>query len=102
MITAIVKYKLPATIGKSECREHFLKIAKSFGEAKGLIRKQFIWSESGMAGGVYQWETIGDAKQFYQGPWLAGILSRYSMYPDIEYYSTVAVTENPGGVVTAL
>ncbi|WP_168212874.1 MULTISPECIES: hypothetical protein [unclassified Bradyrhizobium] len=54
-----------------------------------------------MAGGVYQWETIDDAKRFYQGPWLAGILSRYSMYPDIEYYSTVALTENPGGVVTA-
>ena len=39
MITAIVRYKLPATIGKVECREHFLKIAKGHGEAKGLVRK---------------------------------------------------------------
>jgi hypothetical protein len=77
-----------------------LKIAKGFGNAPGLIRKQFIWSENGTAGGVYQWETIEDAKRFYQGPWLDGILERYGMYPEIEYFTTVAITDNPGGVVT--
>ncbi|WMT76463.1 hypothetical protein [Bradyrhizobium sp. Ash2021] len=102
MITAIVRYQLPASIGKEECRAHFLRIAINFGEVKGLIRKQFIWNESGTAGGVYQWETIDDARRFYQGPWLAGILSRYSNYPAIEYFTTFALTENPGGVVTDL
>jgi hypothetical protein len=100
MITAIVRYKLPASIGREACREHFKKIAGSFGEAKGLIRKQFIWNESGTAGGVYQWLTIEDAKRFYQGPWLDGILERYNMYPQIEYFTTFAITENPGGKVT--
>jgi hypothetical protein len=100
MITAIVRYKLPATIGRQECREHFLKIAQGFGQVDGLIRKQFIWSETGIAGGVYQWESLEHAKRFYQGPWLAGILSRYGSYPDIEYFATFAVTENPGGIVT--
>jgi hypothetical protein len=106
MITAIVRYKLPATIGKMECREHFLKIAKGHGEAKGLVRKQFIWNESGTAGGTYQWETIDDAETFYQGPWLAGILSGYSSCPDFEYFTTVAMTEKPWrsgkGAVVAL
>jgi hypothetical protein len=101
MITAIVRYKLPPSIGKEDCRKHFLKIAKGFGDAKGLVSKQFIWNESGVAGGVYQWNTIEDAKHFYEGPWLAGILSRYSMYPEIEYFTTFAMTENPGGIVTA-
>ena len=100
MITAIVRYKLPATIGREECREHFLKIARGFGHVDGLIRKQFLWSETGIAGGVYQWEELAHAKRFYGGPWLAGILSRYGAYPDIEYFTTFAVTENPGGVVT--
>jgi hypothetical protein len=102
MITAIVRYKLPATISRNECREHFKKIAEGFGNAKGLIRKQFIWSENGTAGGVYQWETIEDAKRFYQGPWLDGILERYAMYPEIEYFTTFVITDNPGGVVTVL
>ncbi|MEK9280902.1 MULTISPECIES: hypothetical protein [unclassified Bradyrhizobium] len=102
MITAIVRYRLPSHIGREDCKAHFKKISKSFGEAKGLIRKQFIWSETGTAGGVYQWETLADAKAFYQGPWLDGILERYGMYPEIEYFTTFAVTENPGGKVTVL
>jgi hypothetical protein len=100
LITAIVRYQLPPKITRSACREHFLKIAQGFGDARGLIRKQFIWSENGTAGGVYQWATIEDAKRFYQGPWLDGILERYGMYPEIEYFTTVAITDNPGGIVT--
>ena len=100
MITAIVRYTLPASIGRDACRAHFLKIAEGFGEAKGLRRKQFIWNESGTAGGVYLWDTLADAKRFYQGPWLQGILERYGVYPDIEYFTTFAMTENPGGKVT--
>jgi hypothetical protein len=100
MITAIVRYKLPAHIGRDECREHFIKISKGFGEAEGLIRKQFIWSETGTAGGVYQWQTVEQAKRFYQGPWLDGILERYGVYPSIEYFTTFAITDNPGGRVT--
>lgn len=100
MITAIVRYRLPATIGRDACREHFHRIAAGFGEIPGLIRKQFIWSETGTAGGVYQWHSLADAKRFYQGPWLDGILARYGTYPDIEYFETLALTENPGGAVT--
>jgi hypothetical protein len=100
MITAIVRYKLPSNIDRQACEAHFKKIAGAFGSAAGLVRKQFVWSENGTAGGVYQWENIECAKQFYQGPWLAGILERYGMYPQIEYFNTVAVVDNPGGVVT--
>jgi len=65
---------------------------------RGFIRKQFIWSENSIAGGVYQWETLADAKAFYQGPWLDGILSRYSVYPEI----TFAVAEQSGEVIYML
>lgn len=100
MITAIVRYKLPADIGRAQCRAHFEKIAPGFGAVPGLIRKQFIWSERGVAGGVYQWESLDAARRFYSGPWLDGILGRYGSYPDIEYFDTFAVTDNPGGRVT--
>lgn len=100
MITAIVRYELPASIGKADCHAHFVKISKGFGEVDGLVRKQFIWSESGIGGGVYLWQSIEQAKTFYQGPWLDGILERYGVYPEIDYFETFAVTENPGGNVT--
>jgi hypothetical protein len=100
MITAIVRYQLPPAIGRNECLAHFHKIAPGFGGVKGLIRKQFIWDENGVAGGIYQWESLAEAKAFYQGPWLDGIRARYGADPEIEFYTTFAITENPGGKVT--
>jgi hypothetical protein len=99
MITATVRYKLPQHIDYAACRAHFHKIAPGFREAKGLISKHFIWSESGWAGGVYQWERIEDAKAFYSGPWLDGIVERYGMKPQIEFYEVFALTDNARGKV---
>jgi hypothetical protein len=100
MITAIVRYQLPATIDRSACEAHFKTIAGNFGDVPGLIRKQFMWSETGVAGGVYQWGNVESAKSFYQGPWLSGILQRYGHYPQIDYFVTMAITDNPGGHIT--
>ena len=99
MITATVRYKLPSHIDRAACREHFHKIAPGFRDAKWLISKHFIWNESGWAGGVYQWERIEDAKAFYHGPWLDGIVQRYGMQPQIEFYEVFAVTDNASGKV---
>ena len=93
MITAIVRYQLPASIKRADCVAHFHKIAPGFGGVKGLIAKQFIWAENGTAGGVYQWDTIEDARAFYTGPWLDGIVERYGNYPKIEYFTTFAVCD---------
>ncbi len=97
MITAIVTYPLPASIGREACKAHYEKIAPGFAEVPGLIRKQFIWSETGVAGGVYLWRDIAAARAFYQGPWLEGILARYGVYPHIEYFETFAVAEARAG-----
>jgi len=59
MITAIVRYKLPPTIGKNECLAHFHKIAPGFAKEKGFIRKQFIWNENGIAGRL----PVGNARR---------------------------------------
>ena len=99
MITAIVRYTLPASIDHDACLAHFAKIAPGFREAKGLLSKHFIWNEGGTAGGVYQWQTLEDAKAFYSGPWLDGIVERYGMRPQIEFYEVFAVTDNTRGTV---
>lgn len=99
MNTATIRYKLPAHIDHAACRAHFHNIAPGFRQVKGLISKHFIWSESGWAGGIYQWESLEDAKAFYSGPWLQGIVERYGMRPQIEYYEVFAVTDNARGTV---
>jgi hypothetical protein len=102
MITAIVRYRLPRHIDRAACRDHFQMIAPGFRKAKGLISKHFIWSESGIAGGVYQWESLKDAKAFYGGPWRKGIVERYGMEPEIEYFSVFCLTDNAVGEVRIL
>lgn len=102
MITAIVLYQLPASIGRAACAEHFSKISENFVKVPGLLRKQFIWSETGRAGGVYLWQDIESAKEFYSGPWLDGILERYGHYPDITYFRMTAMTDNVTGEITIL
>ena len=53
MISAIVLYDLPPSIGPEECREHSAKIAPDFLKIPGFLRKQFICARSGkVAGGV--------------------------------------------------
>ena len=99
MITAIVRYRLPASIDHDACLAHFSKIAPGFRTATGLLSKHFIWSERGIAGGVYQWQTLEDARAFYSGPWRNGIVERYGMEPEIEFFEVFAVTDNAAGTV---
>jgi len=103
MITAIVLYDLPPSIGLEECREHFAKIAPDFLKAKGFLRKQFICQkEGGVAGGVYMWESEADADAFYNGPWREGIRARYGNDPKIRYFETVALTDKATGEAGAI
>lgn len=102
MITAIVRYRLPPTIDRAACCAHFEKIAPGFEAVPGLISKHFIWSDTGIAGGVYQWQTKRDAETFYSGPWLQGIVERYGMEPEIEYFTVFCITDNAAGEVSFL
>jgi putative monooxygenase ydhR len=103
MITAIVLYDLPTSIGLAQCRAHFAKIAPGFLEVPGFLRKQFICSSDGsVAGGVYLWETQEAAETFYSGDWLAGIRARYGCEPRITYFETVALTDRASGQASGL
>lgn len=71
-----------------------IQIAPGFHHAPGLLSKYFIWSAEGTAGGVYHWESRGQAEAFYEGPWREGILARYGMTLEIEYFTAFALTDN--------
>jgi Putative mono-oxygenase ydhR len=103
MITAIVLYDLPPSIGLEECRKHFASIAPSFLEIPGFIRKQFICAGDGkVAGGAYMWESRQAAESFYNGPWREGIRARYGCDPKISYFETVALADKLTGNAGAL
>jgi len=98
MITAIVLYDLPPSIGLEECRAHFSKIAADFLKIPGFVRKHFICASSGkVAGGVYTWENQESAERFYSGEWLAGVRTRYGSEPWITYFETFALADKVTG-----
>jgi hypothetical protein len=103
MITAIVFYELPPSIGLEECRRHFGEIAPDFLKIPGFLRKQFICARNGkVAGGVYLWETQEAAERFYSGLWLDGIRKRYGTEPKINYFETVALADTTTGYAGSL
>lgn len=103
MITAIVLYDLPPSIGLEECRDHFSKIAPDFLPVDGFLRKQFICSNDGRtAGGVYMWKDRASAERFYGGSWRQGIIDRYGNAPRIQYFETVALADVSLGYAGAL
>ncbi len=103
MITAVVLYDLPGSIGLEECRKHFTMIAPDFLKAPGFVRKQFICEQEGrVAGGVYMWESRQAAEKFYTGPWREGIRARYGNDPRIQYFETVALADKASGFAGAL
>ena len=103
MITAIVIYDLPSSIGLEECRAHFAKIAPDFLAVPGFLRKEFICAADGsVAGGVYMWENRDAAERFYSGGWLEGIRARYGNEPRITYFETLALSDRASGQAGAL
>ena len=94
MITAVVRYHLPSSIDYNDCLAHYEKIAPDFRNVRGLISKHFIYGDHGVAGGVYQWESLEDAQAFYSGPWLKGIIERYGAEPGVEYFTVFCITDN--------
>jgi hypothetical protein len=100
LIAAIVRYRLPPTIDREDCRKHFHGIAPDFVGVPGLLSKQFICAEDGViAGGIYQWASREAALSFYNGPWRTGIIARYGMEPEIELFDVFGLTDNTNGTI---
>ena len=95
MITAIVLYDLPNTIGLQECRTHFAKIAPDFLRVPGFV---ICRRDGKIAGGAYMWESQEAAEAFYS----EGIRARYGCEPRISYYETVAIADKVSGTADAL
>jgi hypothetical protein len=94
MITAVVTIKLPATLTREQWLENTKKIAARFQTIPGLIRKQFLYSDRGVGGGVYLWETREAAEACYRGPWRDNIRNMFGVEPEITWFDSPVVVDN--------
>src|SRR5215210_5305695 len=98
MITAIVRFKLPATIDSVKAAELFQGSAPKYQGLAGLIRKYYLFdAESRTGGGCYLWESREAAERVYNSEWRKMIAERYGAEPEISYFETPVVVDNTLG-----
>ena len=95
MITAVVTFKIPPGVSRAQWMQQTRDVATRFQTVPGLIRKQFLYSDQGLAGGVYLWETREAAETCYRGPWRDNVLKASGgNEPDIAWFETAVVVDN--------
>ena len=98
MITAIVRFKLPATIDSAKAAELFQGSAPKYQGLASLIRKYYLFdAESRIGGGCYLWESREAAERVYTSEWRKMITERYGAAPEISYFETPVVVDNTLG-----
>lgn len=102
MITAIVKFRLPAPMTPDEAKEIFRTTAPIYRKMPGLLRKAYILGDDGeMAGGVYLWDSREAAEQAYGADWRRRMAQRYGAEPEVTLFETPVVVDNIAGSIIA-
>jgi hypothetical protein len=98
MITAIVRFKLPADIDAVKAAELFQGSAPKYRGLKGLVRKYYLFdAESRSGGGCYLWESREAAERVYTAEWRQMIADRYGTAPEISFFETPVIVDNTLG-----
>lgn len=100
MITTVVNFKLPAPVSRAKAKELYLGTAPKYQQVEGLVRKYYLLTENGDAGGgVYLWKSRADAEKLFTAEWKAFIKERYGADPVITYYDTAVIVDNTNGQI---
>ncbi|WP_342713044.1 monooxygenase [Bradyrhizobium sp. B124] len=95
MITAVTTFKLPKPVTREEARSIFLSTAPLYRDVPGLFRKTYVLSEDGMtAGGIYFWNSRGEAEALYTAAWRARARDKYGADPTVTYFESPVVVDN--------
>jgi hypothetical protein len=95
MITAVTTFKLPKPVTREEARSIFLSTAPLYRDVPGLFRKTYVLSEDGMtAGGIYFWNSRGEAEALYTDAWRARAREKYGEDPTVTYFESPVVVDN--------
>jgi len=94
MITTIVKFRLPPGVSRQQWLQNSKEMAPRFQSVPGLIRKNFLFSSDGWAGGVYTWESREAAERCHAGVWRDNLRKLYGAEPEITYFDSPVIVDN--------
>ena len=95
MITAVVRFPIPPHVTRETAKTMFEASAPNYRGVPGLIRKYYLYGDDQTAGGVYLWTDRATAERFYSEAWRASIVQRFGAAPEIAFYETPVIVENP-------
>ena len=94
MIIAFVTFKINKELTDAVLKEKFLETSPIYKETPGLIRKNYISDTSkNLAGGVYCFDKIENAKSWFDEARVKWITERFSA-PDIKFYENPVIVDN--------
>src|SRR5437763_16384407 len=93
MITAVVRFKLPADVTLAAATELFKGSAPKYQNLPGLVRKYYLYGE-GTGGRVYLWKSRADAEKVYTADWRHMITDRYGAETKMTLFSTAKKINN--------
>jgi hypothetical protein len=95
MVTALVRFPLPASVSAEDYRRICREAAPAFRDPPGLLSKQFLLAEDGRSGGgAYLWRARADAERFYGPAFRAMIRGHFGCDPEVTYFETTALVDN--------
>ena len=94
MIIVIVTFKISPDITESILKEKFMESSGMYKDTPGLIRKNYLSDiKNNTAGGVYCFDTLENAKNWFDDKRIDWLAQRYSK-PEIKFYNNPIVIDN--------
>ena len=99
MIVVVVTFKLSSEIDSISLKEKFIETSTIYQDTVGLIRKNYISdTENNSAGGVYCFDTMENAKSWFDEERVQWITDRYSK-PSLNFYESPVIVDNEKGKI---
>ncbi|MFC3614517.1 hypothetical protein ACFORG_12145 [Lutimaribacter marinistellae] len=95
MITEIVTFRIPGDMDRDRVVALFEESAAIWRQHPKLHRKNYLYDpEAGIAGGVYTWDSIADAKEAHGAAFMARVAESFGSTPTFQYFETPVVVDN--------
>ena len=94
MIMTIVTFNISSDLTDSALQEKFLETSPIYNDPPGFLRKNYICDTSkDLAGGIYCFDNIENAKSWFDEDRVKWITDRFSA-PDIKFYENPVIVDN--------
>ena len=100
MIIVIVRFKISPDVTESALEEKFIESSEMYRITPGLIRKNYLSDlKNNIAGGVYCFDTIENARNWFDDNRIERLTQKYSK-PEINFYDNPVVVDNISNEIT--